>query len=133
MVEVELIRIMISETRDGQIIFLKEKEGDRVFQIAIGFYEAFAIDRYVKGKDAPRPLTHDLLVSVIDSLGARVEYMVVNQLKERTFYAKLVLKHDEDTIEIDARPSDSIAVATKAHAPIYVEEDVIDEVSQQTE
>jgi bifunctional DNase/RNase len=130
MIEVELTRIMISETRDSQVIFLREKEGERTFQIAIGFYEAFAIDRYVKGKDAPRPLTHDLLASVVDALNAKVDHIVVNQLKDQTFYAKLVLRHGDGVVEVDARPSDSIALATKVRAPIYVEEDVMDQVAQ---
>jgi bifunctional DNase/RNase len=129
MVEMLLHRILISETSDQQYIFLKEKEGARTFPIVIGFYEALAIDRYVKETAAPRPLTHDLLVKVLEGLGARLDKVEVTNLKESTFYAVLHMSLDGKTVEVDARPSDAIAVATAMKAPIFVSEKVLEEAA----
>ena len=128
MVEMVLNRILISEISDQQYIFLKEKDGERTFPIVIGFYEAQAIDRYVKEEVFPRPMTHDLLSHTIEALGARVEKVEVTHLKESTFYAVIhLLRQDGTTVQVDARPSDAIAVATAAKAPIFVAEQVLEE------
>jgi len=126
MVRVELTKIMISDTMDQQIIVLKEKDGSRSFPIVIGIYEALAIDRGVKGRKTERPLTHDLLMSVIDSLSATLQRVVVNDLRNSTFYAKLVLRQNGRTIEVDSRPSDAIALAVQRDIPIFVAEKVLD-------
>ena len=128
MVEMELSRILIAETRDGQIIVLKEKEGTRSFPIVIGYFEASAIDRHVKEVATPRPLTHDLLRSVITEMGGKLERIVVNDLADNTFYARLVIRRNNEVVEVDSRPSDAIALAVLAGAPIYVEESVLDQV-----
>ncbi len=131
-VQVQLARIIISEISDNQVIFLKEMDGERQFPIVIGICEARSIDRRVREESKPpRPMTHDLLVSVAQSLGAEVESVVISELREHTYFAQLRLKRDGDYIEIDARPSDAIAVAVSFHPnlPIYVAEEVLDQAS----
>ena len=128
--EAELSRIIINEASDQQIIVLKERHGPRSFPIVIGIVEIFAIDRRLKGINPPRPLTHDLLASVIEGLGARVEKIVINDLRNHTFYAKILLTLDGRTVEIDSRPSDAIALSTATNAPIYVAEHVFESASQ---
>jgi bifunctional DNase/RNase len=128
-VEVELVRIVIRDTSDQQYIFLKEKEGERTFPIVIGFYEASAIDRRVRGVGTPRPMTHDLLGNTVEALGGHLLKIVVNRLHENTFYARLHIQKDGGEIEIDCRPSDAIALAVQAEVSIFVSEDVIDAVT----
>ena len=128
MVHMELSRIMISETSDHQIIVLKEKGGQRSFPIVIGLHEAWAIDRAVKEIPTPRPLTHDLLSSVIMRLSGGVERIEISDLKNNTFYAKIVIKQNGSALEIDSRPSDAIALAMQDHTPIYVAKTVLEEV-----
>ena len=128
MVEMELKRIMITETSEQQVIVLKEKGGVREFPILIGIYEATAIDRGVKQIPTPRPLTHDLLGAVIQSFDAKLERIVINDLRDSTFYARLVIAQGEGLMEVDSRPSDAIAVAVHEGAPIFVEEKVLEEV-----
>ena len=128
MVEMELTRILIAETRDGQIIVLREKNGTRAFPIVIGYFEASAIDRHVKEVPMPRPLTHDLLTSVIKAFGGTLERVVINDLRDNTFYGRLIIKRDGETLDIDSRPSDAIALAVQNSAPIFVEEHVLNEV-----
>ena len=125
-VEVELSRIIINETSDQQIIVLKERNGSRGFPIVIGIVEIFAIDRRLKGIKPPRPMTHDLLASVIDHLGATVERIVIDDLRNHTFYAKIYLKVNGDTVKIDSRPSDAIALCAAIDAPIFVADHVFD-------
>ena len=127
MVQMELRRIMITETSDQQVIVLKEKGGVREFPILIGIYEATAIDRGVKSIQTPRPLTHDLLHSVLRSLNAELERIVINDLRDSTFHAKLVIRQNGETIEVDSRPSDAIALAVQDGTPIFAEEAVLDE------
>jgi bifunctional DNase/RNase len=129
MVECELARIIINDNAEQQYIFLREKDGDRAFPIVISVFEAFAIDRFVKEQAPPRPLTHELLFSVLEHLGVTIERTEVTELKQSTFYANLVLRKGEETFDVDARPSDAIALAVRASAPIFVHEDVIDEVA----
>ena len=129
LVPVELVRIVIRETSDQQYIFLKEKDGDRAFPIVIGYFEAAAIDRHVRGIETPRPMTHDLLSRAIDALGSRVLSIVVSRLHENTFYARLNLEGKDTTIELDCRPSDAIALAVQCDAPIFVADEVIDAVT----
>lgn len=128
MVHCELVKIMITETADPQVIVLKEVEGDRCFPILIGISEAIAIDRKIKGYEPARPLTHDLLASVITSLEGKVERIEVCGLHDNTFYAKLVIRRDGAVVEVDARPSDAIALAVRLDSPIYVAEEVLNEL-----
>lgn len=128
-VEVELSRIIINETSDQQVIVLKERYGQRSFPIVIGIVEIFAIDRRLKGIRPPRPMTHDLLDSVIENLGAKIEKIVIDDLKSHTFYAKITLISNGQTVEIDSRPSDAIALAVVSNAPIYVAEHIFEKAS----
>ena len=129
-VQMELCRIIISEIGDQQIIYLKEVEGERTFPIVIGIFEATSIDRRVRGIQTPRPVTHDLLASVVDHLGGEVQDVVISELREHTYFARLRIRRDGELIEVDCRPSDAIALAVTVNAPIYVAEEVLDEVSQ---
>lgn len=129
-VEVELSRIIINETSDQQIIVLKERGGTRGFPIVIGIVEIFAIDRRLKGLKPPRPMTHDLLASVIDSLGAKVERIVIDDLRNHTFYAKIHLSIDGRSVTVDSRPSDAIALCAAIDAPIFVADHVFDKTNQ---
>lgn len=126
----ELMRIIINENSDQHIIFLKEVEGDRMFPIVIGIFEASSIDRRVKNQSSARPLTHDLLASAIDLLGGELQDIYINELREHTYFAKLRIRHDGEIVEVDSRPSDAIALAVTVDVPIYVAEDIIDEVGQ---
>ena len=126
MIQVELSKIIIDEKRQDQIIVLKEKDGPRQFPIVIGFLEASSIKMKLSGVEVPRPMTHDLLLATIQGLDAHLEQLVIDKLLANTFHAKLVLKTKEgDMAYIDARPSDGIALAVRAQAPIFVEEDVM--------
>lgn len=129
-VEVELSRIIINETSEQQIIVLKERNGTRAFPIVIGIVEVFAIDRRLKGITPARPLTHDLLASVIENLGAKVERIVVDDLRNHTFFAKIYLKVNGQTIKVDSRPSDAIALCAAIDAPIFVAEQVFEKAGQ---
>ena len=128
-VQMQLSRIIISEINDQQIIYLREVDGDRQFPILIGIYEATSIDRRVKNYASPRPLTHDLLVNAIEEMGGELDSVVITELREHTYFASLRVRHEGSLIEIDARPSDAIAVAVTCdpHLPIYVTEDVLDD------
>lgn len=128
MVECELARIIINENSSEQYIFLREKGGTRQFPIVIAIDVAMAIDRFVKGEQTIRPLTHDLLSAAIRALGAEVTRVEITKLQDKTFYANLVLLRDGKEIEVDARPSDSIALAVAHAARVFVDEDVLEAV-----
>ncbi len=127
-VHMELKRIIISEVHDQQVIMLKEVEGDRSFPIVIGIFEATSIDRRVRGIPTPRPLTHDLVASVIENMGGELRDICISELRDHTYYAKLHIRLNGENVEVDSRPSDAIALAVTAKVPIYVAEDVLDEV-----
>jgi bifunctional DNase/RNase len=128
----ELKRVIINEIHDQHVIVLREAEGDRQFPIMIGIFEATSINRRVKGEQSPRPLTHDLITSVIDNLGGDLQDIYINELTEHTYFAKLRIRKDGELVEIDCRPSDAIALAVTANVPIYVAEDVLDEASNES-
>jgi uncharacterized protein len=127
-VHMELKRIIISEIHEHQVIMLKEVDGDRSFSIMIGIFEATSIDRRVKRLPSPRPLTHDLVTSVIDNLGGELRDVYISELKDHTYYAKLRIRQNGEMVEVDSRPSDAIALAVTASVPIYVSEEVLEEV-----
>lgn len=131
-VQMQLSRIIISDINDQQVIYLREVEGERQFPILIGIYEASSIDRRVKKFKAPRPLTHDLVVQVAEALGGELDSVIISELKDHIYYAKLRIRHEGEILEIDSRPSDAIAVAVSCdpHLPIYVEEDVLEELTK---
>jgi uncharacterized protein len=126
-VHMELKRIIINEIHEQQVIMLKEVEGDRSFSIVIGIFEATSIDRRVKRLPSPRPLTHDLVTSVIDNLGGELRDIFISELKDHTYYAKLRIRQNGEMVEVDSRPSDAIALAVTASVPIYVSEEVLEE------
>jgi len=128
-IEMELSRILIQENSDQQFIFLKEKNGDRSFPIVIGTAEAFAIDRRLKNIKVPRPLTHDLIFNVITEMGGSLERIVINDLRNHTFFARLIIGMDGNLVEVDARPSDAIALGIVNQTPIFCAEHVLDEAS----
>ena len=126
LIQVELSKIIIDEKRQDQIIVLKEKEGERQFPIVIGFLEASSIKMQLSGIEAPRPMTHDLLVSMIKTLGAEVERLVIDKLVNNTFHAKIELKTKTGKVKVvDTRPSDGMAIAVRTSAPIFVDEEVL--------
>jgi bifunctional DNase/RNase len=127
-VQMELYKIIISETQDQQLIVLKEVDGERKFPILIGTPEAYAIDRRLKGNPTPRPLTHDLLASVIEQMGGTVSRIEINNLQDHTFFARIQIQQNSHVIEIDSRPSDAIALGIATTVPIFVAEHVLDEV-----
>ncbi len=127
-IPVELSRILITELGEQQVIFLKEKNGERSFPIMIGITEAMAIDRRLKGITTPRPMTHDLLCCAIEAMGGKVEKIVINDLRDHTFIATIFIRQGQELIEIDARPSDSIALGAALGTPIFVADHVIEAV-----
>jgi len=134
LVEMELFRIQIDEKRGEQIIILREKNGTRTMPIVIGIVEATAIKMKISGFDPPRPLTHDLLNNTIKELNGNLESIIVERLEDNIFYAKLVIRDYAGQLkEVDARPSDSIALALRANAPIFVRNDVLGKLQIQTD
>ena len=127
-IQMELHKIIISEMQPEQIIMLKEVDGERKFPIVIGNPEAYAIDRRLKGIVSPRPLTHDLLASVIEQLGGTIDRIEINNLQDHTFFARIHIRRDGEILKIDSRPSDAIALGVATMVPIYVAEHVLDEV-----
>jgi bifunctional DNase/RNase len=131
-VQMQLSRIIISEINEQQVIYLREVNGDRQFPILIGIFEATSIDRHVKDIVSARPLTHDLLVNTVEQLGAEFDSVVITELREHTYFAKLRIRHNGELVEVDSRPSDAIAVAVTCSPPlpIYVNEEVLDEATE---
>ena len=132
LVQMELARIIISDMNEQQVVYLREVEGARTFPILIGIFEAASINRHVKGEESQRPLTHDLLRSVIESLAAELQDIVITRLEEHTYFAVLRIRKDGELVEVDSRPSDAIALAVqfKPPLPIYVDDEVLDQVTQ---
>lgn len=126
-IQCEILGLSTSPATGGAYaILLKEVDGVRRLPIIIGAFEAQAIALEIEGIKPPRPLTHDLLKQLIDNLGGSVLEIIVDELRENTFYAKIILDVSGLTNEIDARPSDAIALAVRADAPIYVSNQVMD-------
>ena len=126
MIEMAIDSIRMSLMNYQRVVILKEKESERYLPIWIGPSEADSIAVKLQDVSVPRPLTHDLLRSVIDALGATVNSIIVSELRNDTFYAKIMLSTNGEVMEIDSRPSDAIALAVRAHVPIYADEGVLD-------
>lgn len=124
-IHLELKRIIINEVNEDQIIVLGEVDGERSLPIVIGLFEATSIDRRVKKLTTPRPLTHDLIVNAIEELGAELQDILISDLRDQTYFAKLRIRQDGELREVDCRPSDAVAVAVTAKIPIYVHESVL--------
>jgi bifunctional DNase/RNase len=123
----ELNKIIISEMQDSQFIWLKEVDGERKFAIVIGSGEAYAIDRRLKGIATQRPMTHDLLASVIEGMGGTIDRIEINNLQNHTFYARIQIRRDGQVVKVDSRPSDAIALGVATMVPIFVAEHVLEE------
>jgi uncharacterized protein len=125
-IEMTIKGLMVDPITNMPIIILRDKDGQRVLPIWVGVFEANAIALQIENVTTPRPMTHDLLKNVIGDLRGRIEKIVVSDLKENTFYALIYLTVGGEMMAVDARPSDAIALALRARAPIFVEETVID-------
>jgi len=125
-IEMTIKGLMVDPITNMPIIILRDKDGQRVLPIWVGVFEANAIALQIENVSTPRPMTHDLLKNVIQDLRGRIEKIVVSDLKENTFYALIYLTVGGEVMAVDARPSDAIALALRARAPIFVEERVID-------
>jgi uncharacterized protein len=125
-IEMTIKGLMVDPITNMPIIILKDDDGQRVLPIWVGIFEANAIALQMENISTPRPMTHDLLRNVIEDLSGTVTKIVVSDLRDNTFYALIYVETPSDTVAIDARPSDAIALALRAQAPIYVEETVID-------
>ena len=125
-VEVEILGLSSSPSTGGAYaLLLKEVYGARRLPIIIGAFEAQSIALEMEGIKPPRPLTHDLLKNLIDNLGATIIEVVIDELKENTFYAKITLEVSSMTNQIDSRPSDAIALAVRSQSPLYVAEEIM--------
>ncbi|MBI2839158.1 MAG: bifunctional nuclease family protein [Acidobacteria bacterium] len=124
-IEMKIKGLMIDPITNMPIVVLREKEGSKVLPIWVGIFEANAIALQIENIQTPRPMTHDLLKNVIIDMKASVHKIVVNQLKENTYYALIFLEQEGEIIRIDARPSDAIALALRTESPIFVEDEVI--------
>ena len=124
---VESVRVHMLSSR--HVVILKETERDRYLPIWIGPWEASAIAMKLQGLAPDRPLTHDLFAAALEGLGARVDRVIISSLAEETFHARLILEHDGQTVEVDARPSDSLALAVRAGGRIFVVESVLDQAA----
>ena len=125
-IEMSIKGLMIDPITNMPIIVLRDQEGQRLLPIWVGVFEANAIALQIENVHTPRPMTHDLLRNVIHDLKASVQKVVVCDLQENTFYALIYLSLNGDTLAVDARPSDAIALALRTRAPIFVEDTVID-------
>ena len=129
-VPVELAKTIINEEIDQQIIVLRELDGEqRSFPIVIGMGEILAIDRRMKGIELPRPLTHDLLEQAIERMGGVVQKVIISDLRDHTFFAEIHVQQNGDTVKIDSRPSDAIALLAGLNVPLFVEDQVFDKLS----
>jgi bifunctional DNase/RNase len=125
-IEMTIKGLMVDPVTNTPIVILRDREGQRVLPIWVGIFEANAIALQIENVATPRPMTHDLLRNVIQDLRATVQKVVVCDLQENTFFALIYLHLNGDTLAIDARPSDAIALALRTRAPIFVEDSVID-------
>lgn len=128
-IQMELHKILISENQDKQLIWLKEVDGQRKFTIVIGTPEAVAIGRRLNGEPTPRPMTHDLLANVIETMGGEIERIEINDLQQGTFFARIHIRQNGKTLEVDSRPSDAIALGIATMVPIFVAEHVLEDVA----
>jgi uncharacterized protein len=126
LIEMTIKGLMVDPTTNMPIVILRDKDGDKVLPIWVGIFEANAIAMQIENVATPRPMTHDLLRNVIADLKATVQRIVVSDLQENTFYALIYLTVNGETMAVDARPSDAIALALRTRAPIFVDDTVID-------
>ncbi len=132
MIEVRVAHLGLDRATNTPVVILQEKEGERVLPIWIGPAEASAIAMELAGVKFARPLTHDLVKHIVVGLGAELKHVMITQVKENTYYAELHLRRDDHIVQIDARPSDSIAVALRLEAPIFTQDDLLELTSIDT-
>ena len=132
MIEVRVAHLGLDRTTNTPVVILQEKDGERVLPIWIGPAEASAIAMELAGVKFSRPLTHDLLKQVIVGLGAQLFRVLITQVKENTYFAELQIRRGDHVVQIDARPSDSIAVALRLKAPIFTVDDLLELTSVDT-
>lgn len=132
MIEVKVAHLGLDRTTNTPVVILQEKEGERVLPIWIGPAEASAIAMELAGVKFARPLTHDLLKQIIVGLGADLRRVLITQVKENTYYAELHIHRNDQVVHVDARPSDSIAVALRLKAPIFTQDDLLELTSVDT-
>ncbi len=125
LIEMKVSGLGLDKDSDSPVVLLKEADGERVLPIWIGHAEASAIAIALEGIKVERPLTHDLIRAVIEGLKAKVSRILINELKNNTFYAKIYLERGKSIINVDARPSDSIALALRVQVPIFVSQNVL--------
>ncbi len=125
-IEMTIKGLMIDPITNMPIVILKDKEGERVLPIWVGVFEANAIALQIENISTPRPMTHDLIRNILSEIEADVQRIVVCELRENTFYAMIYLDREGETMAIDARPSDAIALALRTKSPIFVEDDVVE-------
>lgn len=133
MIEVTIDSVRVSLMSQHRIVVLREENSERYLPIWIGPFEADAITIQLQGIEVSRPMTHDLLKQVIETLDGEVSYVLISDLQNDTFYAKIVLNVNGDTIEVDSRPSDAVALAVRVDVPIYVDEDVMERAGMEPE
>jgi len=129
-VECLISKIIINERQDGQVVWLQERNGKRSFAIVVGFFEASSLRDRVREFRPPRPMTHNLISSCIRDLGGKLEKVVISELKDNTYFARLVVRQDGKTVEVDSRPSDALVVAMQDKVPVFVSDDVLNEASK---
>lgn len=130
--EIEVVGVRLELPKNSPILVLREVGGRRrIMTIHIGGAEASAIHSALEGIEPPRPLTHDLLVDVIESVAASLESVTITELRDETYYAEMLLRTATGEVSVSSRPSDAIAVALRAGQPIYVADEVIDEVGSE--
>ena len=127
MMELEIESIRVRQETKQRAVVLRVKESDLYLPIFIGHFEVEAIRLKLMDVEVPRPMTHDLLGSVIGNLGGSVQRIIVSELKNDTFFAKIVVDYNGNSIEIDSRPSDALALAVRTNAPIFAEDDVVEQ------
>lgn len=128
MVQMELSRIMVDDAANAQVIWLREIGGTRQFPIEIGNAEAVNIHHRLDGSPGPRPWTHDLLANTIEALGGTLERIEITELRDFTFYAQIVVRQAGQEVVIDSRPSDAIALGIASNVPVFVSEQVLENV-----
>jgi bifunctional DNase/RNase len=131
--EVMVAHLGVDRTNNSPVVILREKDGSRVLPIWIGPAEASAIAMELQGVKAARPMTHDLLKQVISGLGGNLRRVVISSVKENTYFAELMILRGEDVFQVDARPSDSIAIALRCGAPIFTSDDLLGDNDGDTE
>lgn len=127
MIEMKVKGLTLDPQTNVPIVILSETEGERALPIWVGIFEAHAIAREIESFETPRPMTHDLIKNIINDLHGRVDRILINDLKDNTFFAEIHLSVNASDLVVDSRPSDAIAVALRMDSPIFVEEKVLDE------